>query len=325
MGKKNLLPINKRNQKQNTTNTSDTNQKKITTVEEQILRNHQDTIFNTLYSDPACVLDLYFALHPEDKNCGITQDQLKLISLENIFLAQRYNDVAFQVGDLLIVLVEHQSTINENMPLRMLFYVSNEYEKIITSVKRKLYQEKLVRIPKPEFYVIYTGKTPWCQKELKLSGAYGMAGSENAPLEVKVQVICEDDFQTTQNTLGSYYHFIDFVKNNSVNGKIRIDAVEHYINHFTGSVLFKEFLKKLSVEEVANMTNLEFDLKEAMEVWREEAMEEGLEQGMEQGMEKGIRSLMENMKLSLEQAMDALNIPVEEQPMYAARIQKDLP
>ena len=78
------------------------------------------------------------------------------------------------------------------------------------------------------------------------------------------------------------------------------------------------------------MANYEFDLDEAKEVWREEAMEEGIEKGietgmkkgMEKGIEKGIRSLMENMKLSLNQAMDALNIPAEEQPMYAARIRQ---
>ena len=66
------------------------------------------------------------------------------------------------------------------------------------------------------------------------------------------------------------------------------------------------------------MTNYEFDLDEAKEVWREEAREEG----MEIGMEKGIRSLMENMKLSLDQAMNALSIPVEEQARYAARIRQ---
>jgi len=34
------------------------------------------------------------------------------------------NDVSFTVGDRLIVLIEHQSTINENMPLRLLMYVA---------------------------------------------------------------------------------------------------------------------------------------------------------------------------------------------------------
>lgn len=326
MGKENLLPQSTLNQSHSIPGAFETNPKEIITTEEQILRNYQDTIFSCLYADPECVLDLYLTLHPEDKSSGITQDQVKRIALENVFLAQRYNDVAFQIGDKLIVLAEHQSTINENMPLRMLFYVANEYEKIISSFKQKLYREKLVKIPAPEFYVIYTGKIPWVPKELKLSEAFNLAGLETAPLEVSVRVICEVDIQTTQNTLGSYYNFIGFVKDTVKNGKIRIDAVERYINPFSGSRLFKKFLEKFSAEEVANMTNFEFNLEEAMAVWREEAMEEGFEEGMEKGLEKGlekgIRSLMENMKFSLEQAMDALSIPVEEQPIYAARIYK---
>lgn len=286
--------------------------------EEQILHNHQDTIFSSLYSDPECILDLYLTLHPEDRKLGITSDQVELITLKNIFLAQRYNDVAFVIGDRMIVLVEHQSTINENMPLRMLFYVADEYEKIITSFKKKLYREKRIRIPRPEFYIVYTGKRPWHHGELRLSEAYGMAAFEKASLELRVRIISEEEMQTTENTLGSYYDFIRFVKNNTDQGKISIEAVEGYVYHFDGSELFQDFLEKLSAEEVAHMANYEFKLEEAMEVWREEALEEG----MEKGMEKGICSLMENMKLSLNQAMDALNIPAEQQPMYAARIRQ---
>ena len=37
------------------------------------------------------------------------------------------------MDDRLIVLVEHQSTINENMPLRLLEYVSRIYEQIVPS------------------------------------------------------------------------------------------------------------------------------------------------------------------------------------------------
>ena len=293
-------------------------QKQVATFEKQTLRNHQDTIFSSLYSDPECVLDLYFTLHPEEKRRGITLNQVKLITLENVFLAQKHNDVAFQVGDRLIVLVEHQSTINENMPLRMLFYIAKEYEKIIVSFEKKLYREKRIIIPKPEFYVVYTGKKPWNHNELKLSEAYGVATLEEISLEVKVRVIYEEEMQNMENTLSGYYNFVGFVKDNIINGKIRIDVVENYIHQFTGSELFKKFLEKISAEEVTKMTNYEFNLEVAKEVWREEAMEEG----WEEGIENGIRNIMDTMKLSLNQAMDALKIPAEEQPMYAARIRQ---
>ena len=245
-------------------------QKQARAKEKRTLRNHQDTVFSSLYSDPERVLDLYFTLHPEDRNRGITPDQVELITLKNVFLVQRRNDVAFLIGDRLVVLVEHQSTINENMPLRMLFYVADEYEKIITSFKKKLYRDKRIMIPRPEFYIVYTGKASWHCRELRLSEAYGMAATENVSLELRVRVICEEEMQTTQNTLGSYYNFIHFVKNNINSGKISIDAVEDYVHQFVGSELFRDFLEKLSAGEVMKMTNYEFDLDEAKEVWREE-------------------------------------------------------
>ena len=52
----------------------------------------------------------------------------------------------------------------------------------------------------------------------------------------------------------------------------------------------------------------------------EEGLQQGIQQGIRQGVEDGIRNLMETMKLSLNQAMDALKIPADEQPMYAAKI-----
>ena len=57
-------------------------------------------------------------------------------------------------------------------------------------------------------------------------------------------------------------------------------------------------------------------------------IEKGIEKGMEQGMEQGhessllqsIKNLMDSMKWSAQQAMDALKIPKDEQEKYAARL-----
>lgn len=38
-------------------------------------------------------------------------------------------DLAFIIDNKLIILVEHQSTINPNMPVRMLCYLAKEYER----------------------------------------------------------------------------------------------------------------------------------------------------------------------------------------------------
>ena len=60
------------------------------------------------------------------------------------------------VLDYRLYLYEHQSTYNPNMPLRDLFYVSNEYQKLIGD-KKSLYASKVVKIPAPRFIVFYNG------------------------------------------------------------------------------------------------------------------------------------------------------------------------
>jgi predicted transposase YdaD len=58
---------------------------------------------------------------------------------------------------------------------------------------------------------------------------------------------------------------------------------------------------------------------------REKAREEAMEEAREEAREKEISlisNLMETMKLTAEQAMNALKIPVEERQMYASRLAK---
>ena len=57
---------------------------------------------------------------------------------------------------------------------------------------------------------------------------------------------------------------------------------------------------------------------EAREQGRVEGRAEGRVEGIEQERVKNIQNLMESMKLTAQQAMDALMIPVSEQPKYAA-------
>lgn len=47
-----------------------------------------------------------------------------------------------------------------------------------------------------------------------------------------------------------------------------------------------------------------------------------IQEAVEQSVTESICNLMETMKLSLSQAMDALKIPAEDRSMYAARIQR---
>ena len=70
-------------------------------------------------------------------------------------------------------------------------------------------------------------------------------------------------------------------------------------------------------EEVTEMCNL----GEAIEqMGIEKGMEKGMKQGHESSLLQSIKNLMDSMKWSAQQAMDALKIPKDEQEKYAARL-----
>ena len=62
---------------------------------------------------------------------------------ETVFSHQK-NDVSFTIDGKLVVLVEHQSTVNANMPLRFLLYVARVLENYIAR-KKAVYGRKLVK------------------------------------------------------------------------------------------------------------------------------------------------------------------------------------
>ena len=64
---------------------------------------------------------MYKALHPEDLDA--TEENISNVTIQNILLDQSYNDLGFQVGTRLVVLVEAQSTWTVNIVLRSLMYL----------------------------------------------------------------------------------------------------------------------------------------------------------------------------------------------------------
>jgi hypothetical protein len=88
---------------------------------------------------------------------------------------ERVNDISFTIGDKLVILIEHQSTINPNMALRLLMHIARVYEKILGD--KNVYTTKLLSIPRPEFFVLYNGTAPYPDEQvLKLSDAFERSG-----------------------------------------------------------------------------------------------------------------------------------------------------
>ena len=100
-------------------------------------RNYKDTVFRMLFSDRKNLLSLYNAVNQSDYN---NPDDLEIVTLENAIYMGMKNDLAF-IMDTNLYLYEHQSTYNPNMPLRDLFYICSEYQKLVD--KKSLYSSTL--------------------------------------------------------------------------------------------------------------------------------------------------------------------------------------
>jgi hypothetical protein len=235
-------------------------------------RKHKDSVFTLLFGEKSNLLELYGAIsgksYPENT-------KIEIITLSNVLYMKQLNDIAFVLEDRLIVLLEHQSSINNNMPLRMLQYLSAEYDTIID--RKKLYKRGRVMIPAPEFIVLYNGDKKYPDyKELKLSDSYKFKTSDcYLELMVKVYNINKGrnaDMAVRSPVLSGYEEFIAEIKENLKSMELR-EAIRLAIKSCISKNILVSFLERHS-SEVENMIFGEWNMDEAKQVWQEEAQDE---------------------------------------------------
>ena len=88
-------------------------------------REYKATLFSELFNEPDRLRELYNALAGTDYG---EDTPVEINTLENVFFNDLKNDVSFTIDDKYVLLLEHQSTLNNNMPLRCLMYIARVYE-----------------------------------------------------------------------------------------------------------------------------------------------------------------------------------------------------
>ena len=157
----------------------------VVTDNAKVKKTVKDSVFTYLFGNSKYLLQLYQALHPEDKD--VREEDLKTIILENIFTDDIYNDLGFAKGEKLMILMEAQSTWTVNIIVRALEYLVNSYRRYFSENGEDLYRSKKVTLPKPELYVIFTGERKVHPEEIRLSEEF--FGGEKVAIEVTVKMI----------------------------------------------------------------------------------------------------------------------------------------
>ncbi|MDR0515631.1 MAG: Rpn family recombination-promoting nuclease/putative transposase [Fibromonadaceae bacterium] len=264
--------------------------------EPQANRTHKASAFSLLFSNKKNLVEVYNAIngtsYPENT-------EVEIITLSDALFLEQLNDIAFVIDGKLVVLIEHQSTINENMPLRMLMYMGREYERLTNS--RDLYRENKIKIPTPEFIVLYNGRKEFPDfKEFRLSDSFEMqSGTCNLELVVKAYNINKGrnaEIAKKSPTLSGYGDFVAEINENLKTMNLPI-AIKTAVRACIRNKILLSFLES-NGSEVENMLFTEWNLKDALEVAKEESEARGVAIGEAKGMEKVFSLLESGMSLT---------------------------
>lgn len=251
-------------------------------------RNYKDTIFRMLFSDRKNLLSLYNAINGTSY---MNPEELEIVTLENAIYMGMKNDLAF-IMDMNLYLYEHQSTYNPNIPLRNLFYIADEYQRLV--VRKSLYSTVIQKIPTPRFIVFYNGtKKVDDYNEFRLSSAYENP-TDNPDLELRVTMLNVNDGHNLElmehcRTLKEYAKYVARVRKYVTQNIPLEEAVTRAVDECIEEGILAEFLMK-NKAEVIKVSIYEYD----KEFEEKKLRKAEYEAGVEAGIELGERSLLEN-------------------------------
>ena len=152
---------------------------------DRVNRQAKNSVFLNLFARKEYQLALYRELFPEDTM--ITEDDIEMVTLENVLTIHPYNDLGLLARGKLIVLAEAQSTWSLNIIFRLANYYFDSVMSYLVMKNIDLYGSVKLDIPDVEAFVIFTGKKKIDKEILSLNQEF-FRGNPNKP-EFRAKVI----------------------------------------------------------------------------------------------------------------------------------------
>ena len=235
----------------------------------KVNRKYKDTVFRMLFgTNRSELLNLYNAVN--DSNYT-NADDLEINTLEDAIYVSMRNDISFVFCDSLN-LYEHQSTLNPNLPLRNLFYVSDLLQEM--TAEMNIYGSRRLEIATPRFIMFYNGEDdPGEVSEYRLSEMFVKA-EEEPQLELIVKIVNINDGQNNRilnncKTLREYSQFVAMIRTNRKTMGIE-DAVRRTVDDCIRQDILRKFLLKHKTRVIKMSILYEYDEKKQRRFDREE-------------------------------------------------------
>lgn len=209
----------------------------------------------------------------------------------------------------MVVLIEHQTTINPNMPLRFLSYVDELFRRYTQPQQKKIYSSELVKLPTPNFYVFYDGNNDsFDSHTLRLSDAFEIP-SNNLELTVSVYNLATGKSKALKNLcqpLNEYSIFSNKYKDFRKQNLTIDESVREATHYCLENNIMYEYLKN-NESEVISMFGFEWNEKEE----REALLEAGEARGEARGRLLALRDLVLDGTVSLKTASQKAGMSID--------------
>lgn len=234
---------------------------------------YRNSLFCSYFNEPSRLLSLCNAVLGKNYS---NSSELEITTLEGIFFDNRKNDISCRIRDNFLVLFEHQSTVNPNMPFRCLSYVAELMNTLVKN-KRRLYRNSLIRFPSPKFFVLYDGDNAEpLKKIMRLSEAFDDSDSslELIVTAFNINFALHSPILKKCSYLNDYSALVGEVKKGIAAGLARRDAIIRAVKICIDKGIMKGYLENHS-EEVFTMLALEWDFNEAMAARHDDGFDKG--------------------------------------------------
>ena len=152
---------------------------------DRVNRQAKNSVFLNLFMRKEYQLQLYKELFPQDTT--ITEDDLEMITMDNVLTIHPYNDLGLLARGKLIVLAEAQSTWSVNIIFRLADYYYDSAMGYLITRNTDLYSSVKIDIPDVEAFVIYTGRKKIDKDVISLNQEF-FGGNPEKP-EFKARII----------------------------------------------------------------------------------------------------------------------------------------
>ena len=217
-------------------------------------------------------------------------NRISITTIRQVLYLGMHNDVSFMISGE-VNMYEQQSSYNPNMPLRMLQYASQLFEKDIARRKRNKYSRRLVELPVPRLVAFYNGlDTMPDEQDLYLSDAFPEDMRDRSDIEVHVRMVNVNMGHSSHllsqcKPLMEYAWIVKRIRDTE--SALGLEgAIDQTIDAMPNDFVTKPFLT-MHKAEVKTMLLTEYNETQQMELFKEEGRQEGLLAGLLKGRREG--------------------------------------